>query len=174
MVIDAAATIKGGLRSGIFSDQRHADPDRQHQPGRPQPTALRRRNTYEVALNNASVNFLGFHAGGSVIIGVSDGVFQINVPSNNPISLSFFGLGGISVYGYFQLRTASSASPARLGFDLGQNGNELWGSISITISNNGFSRLGLGRGHGLRDHPGVGPGSLSIEDGTSTWGRRST
>ena len=95
-------------------------------------------NTYEVELNNADVNFLGLQASGTLIVGVSDGVFEIEVPSSNPLQLSFFGLGGVSIYGDIDSNGQFSLTGS-LGFQLGQSGNEIWGSLSITISNNGFS-----------------------------------
>ena len=95
-------------------------------------------NTYEVELNNADVNFLGLQASGSLIVGVSDGVFEIDVPSSNPLELSFFGLGGVSISGYIDSNGQFSLTGS-VGFQLGQSGNEIWGSLQITISNNGFS-----------------------------------
>ena len=95
-------------------------------------------NTYEVELNNADVNFLGLQASGTLIVGVSDGVFEIDVPSSNPLQLSFFGLGGVSISGYIDSNGQFSLTGS-LGFQLGQSGNEIWGSLQITISNNGFS-----------------------------------
>ena len=95
-------------------------------------------NTYEVALNNADVNFLGLQASGTLIVGVSDGIFEIDVPSSNPLQLSFFGLGGVSISGYIDSNGQFSLTGS-LGFQLGQSGNDIWGSLQITISNNGFS-----------------------------------
>ena len=95
-------------------------------------------DTYEVELNNADVNFLGLQASGTLLVGVSDGVFEIEVPASNPLQLSFFGLGGVSISGYIDSNGQFSLTGS-LGFQLGQSGNEIWGSLSITISNNGFS-----------------------------------
>ncbi len=94
--------------------------------------------TYEVELNDANVNFLGLQASGTLIVGVSDGIFEIDVPSSNPLQLSFFGLGGVSISGYIDSNGQFSLTGS-LGFQLGQSGNEIWGSLQITISNDGFS-----------------------------------
>ncbi|MHB1557671.1 MAG: LamG-like jellyroll fold domain-containing protein, partial [Isosphaeraceae bacterium] len=95
-------------------------------------------STYEVQLNNADVNFLGLQASGTLIVGVSDGIFEIDVPSSDPLQLSFFGLGGVSISGYIDSNGQFSLTGS-VGFDLGQSGNDIWGSLQITISNSGFS-----------------------------------
>ncbi len=87
------------------------------------------QNTYEVALNNGSIDFLGLQASGTLIVGVSDGVFEIDIPSSNPLSLSFFGLGGVSISGYIDSNGQFSLTGS-VGFQLGQSGNEIYGSLS--------------------------------------------
>jgi hypothetical protein len=121
-------------------------------------------NTYEVALYNASLNFVGFQAGGTVIVGVNGGVFDIEIPSSNPITLSFFGLGSASLYGYIRSNGQYSLTGA-LGFDLGQSGNELWGVIVMTISSSGFSASVSGGASVFGVNLASVYGSLDIEGG---------
>ena len=95
-------------------------------------------NTYEVALNNASVNILGLQASGTLIVGVSDGVFEIDVPASNPLNLSFFGLGNVGLSGYIRSDGHFSVSGS-VGFNLGSSIGDLYGGIGVTISDQGFT-----------------------------------
>ena len=94
-------------------------------------------NTFETALNNASINVLGFQASGSLMVGVNNGQFEIVVPQSNPLNISLFGLGGVSAYGYIESNGQFSLSGS-VGFDLGSGGNDLYGSVNVTLANSGF------------------------------------
>ncbi|MGP0063987.1 MAG: beta strand repeat-containing protein, partial [Isosphaeraceae bacterium] len=120
--------------------------------------------TYEVELNNADMNFLGLQASGTLIVGVSDGIFEIDVPSSSPLQLSFFGLGGVSISGYIDSNGQFSLTGS-LGFQLGQSGNDIWGSLQITISNNGFSGYFSGGAQIFGINVASVSGWLSINDG---------
>ncbi len=135
LVVDAGLTLNGSLPLGLLSIT--ASPVILINTSNQTLDGVA-PNTYEVELNNADVNFLGLQASGSLIVGVSDGIFEIDVPSSNPLELSFFGLGGVSIYGYIDSNGQFSLTGS-LGFQLGQSGNEIWGSLQITISNSGFS-----------------------------------
>jgi hypothetical protein len=135
LVVNAGLTLSGSLPLGLLSVS--ASPQILINTTS-QPLDGVAPSTYEVELNNAKVNFLGLQASGSLIVGVSDGIFEIEVPSSDPLQLSFFGLGGVSVYGYIDSNGQFSLTGS-VGFQLGQSGNEIWGSLQITISNNGFS-----------------------------------
>jgi hypothetical protein len=94
---------------------------------------------YELQLNNANVSILGFTLSGSVDAEYSNGVFMLDVPQSNPLSLSFFSIGQASVYGYLS-STGQFSLTGSVGFDLDDgHGDSLYGSFSITISNQGFS-----------------------------------
>lgn len=95
-------------------------------------------NTYQVELDNASFSVLGFQASGTLIVGVSNSVFSINVPTSNPVHVSFFGLGNIDISGYINSNGQFSLNGS-IGFDFEAAGTGLYGSISASISNSGFS-----------------------------------
>jgi hypothetical protein len=135
LVVDAGLTLNGSLPLGLLSIS--ASPEIIINTSNATRDGIA-ANTYEVELNHADVNFLGLQASGSLIVGVSDGVFEIDVPSSDPLQLSFFGLGGVSISGYIDSNRQFSLTGS-VGFQLGQSGNEIWGSLQITISNNGFS-----------------------------------
>jgi hypothetical protein len=94
--------------------------------------------TFEVSLQNATLNVLGLTASGTLTAGVSNGIFEIDVPSSNPLTVSFFGLGNVSIYGYLRSDGTFSLTGGT-GFDLSDSIGELYGATSITISNSGFS-----------------------------------
>jgi|GEM_PF-5680523 len=97
------------------------------------------KQTYEVALQDASLNLLGFTASATVIAKASNGVFEIDIPADDPLSVSFFGLGKMNVSGYIESNGHFSITGS-IGFDeADQIGDHLYGSISATISNTGFS-----------------------------------
>ncbi len=135
LVVDAGLTLNGSLPLGLLSVS--ASPVILINTSNQTLDGVA-PDTYEVQLNNADVNFLGLQASGTLIVGVTDGIFEIDVPSSDPLQLSFFGLGGVSISGYIDSNGQFSLTGS-VGFQLGQSGNEIWGSLQITISNSGFS-----------------------------------
>ncbi len=136
LVVDASLSLQGSLGVGLFSIS--ATPTLVINTGDVPSDGIAPK-TYEVALDNASLDLLGFSASGSLTVGVSNGVFEINVPSYHPLSVSFFGLGNFSAYGYIESNGQFSLTGS-VGFDLDDGHNDsLYGSISVTISNSGFS-----------------------------------
>ena len=83
-------------------------------------------NTYEFELDNASLSVFGLSASGTLMVGVSNGGFTVSVPSSNPVTVNFFGLGGFSAYGFISSNGQFSLTGS-VGFDLGSGGNELYG-----------------------------------------------
>ena len=135
LVADVGLAFSGGLGGGHPVDLGQPRAGREHEPGGPQ----RGRPEYvRSALNNASVNILGLQASGSLIAGVSDGVFEVDVPASNPLSLNFFGLGELSLSGFIRSDGHFSVTGA-VGFDLGSSIGDLYGGISVTISDQGFT-----------------------------------
>ena len=101
-------------------------------------------NFYEVALNNASLSILGFTLSGTVDAEYNNGQFVMNVPQSDPLSLSFFNIGGTSVYGYLDSNGQFSLTGS-VGFNLNDgNGDSIYGSFSITLSSQGFSATAAG------------------------------
>ena len=96
------------------------------------------KDTYEVELANASFNVAGFQASGTLMVGVNNSVFSIQVPSNDSLSVSFFGLGSLGVYGYLDSNGQFSLNGS-IGFDFEAVGTGLYGSISASLSNSGFA-----------------------------------
>lgn len=96
-------------------------------------------DTYEVSLSNADLSFLGLNASGSIIAGVTNGAFEIEVPQSSPLSLSFGKLGSISIYGYISTDGQFDLTGS-VGFNLGESGvGSIYGSLTINVSNSGFS-----------------------------------
>ncbi|MCP6769870.1 hypothetical protein NL529_33990, partial [Klebsiella pneumoniae] len=56
----------------------------------------------------------------------------------SPLNISFYGLGNLSAYGTIQTSGHFSLTGS-VGFDESQSGGELWGSIGVTISDQGLS-----------------------------------
>ena len=83
------------------------------------------------------MSVFGLSASGTLMVGVSNGGFTVSVPSSNPVTVSFFGLGGFSAYGFISSNGQFSLTGS-VGFDLGSGGNELYGSISVAITNAGL------------------------------------
>jgi len=135
LVVDAGLTLNGSLPLGLLSIS--ASPVIMINTSNQTLDGVA-PDTYLVELNKANVNFFGLQASGTLIVGVSDGVFEIDVPSSDPLQLSFFGLGGVSVSGYIDSNGQFDLTGS-LGFQLGQSGNDIWGSLQITISNSGLS-----------------------------------
>ncbi len=63
-----------------------------------------------IAVENANVNLLGLVMSGSILIGVDQGQFFINVPQNDPLSLNFFGVAQLQVHGSFNYDGNGGAS----------------------------------------------------------------
>ena len=89
------------------------------------------KNTYQVELDNASFSVAGFQASGTLIVGVSNSVFAINVPASNPVSVSFFGLGNVNIYVFINSNGQFSLNGS-VGFDFELAGTGLYGSISAS------------------------------------------
>ena len=106
---------------------------------------------------------LGFTLSGTLDAQFDDGVFTINVPQNNPLTLSFFGLGQTTVYGYLSSNGQFSLTGS-IGFDLSDNsGDSIYGNLSITISNQGFSASGSGGATVLGTNVASVSGTVDIE-----------
>ena len=94
-------------------------------------------DTYEVELQG-SLSFFGLSASGTIIAGVVGGNFELEIPSSDPLTVSFFGLGTLSIYGtinndgQFNIDGSISVNLSEAGV------GELYGSLSVDISNNGF------------------------------------
>lgn len=119
-------------------------------------------NTYQVELDNASFSLLGFQASGTLVVGVSNSVFSISVPSTNPVHVSFFGLGSIDVWGYINSNGQFSLNGS-IGFDYEILGTGLYGSISASLSNSSFSGSFSATGKVAGQDVGSIGGSLAIE-----------
>lgn len=135
LVVDANLAFSSGLGAGILAISANPELIINTSPVARNGVAA---NTYEVALNNASVNILGLTASGSLVAGVSDGVFEIDVPASNPLNLNFFNLGHLGLSGFIRSDGHFSVT-GTVGFDLGSSIGDLYGGISVTISDQGFA-----------------------------------
>ncbi len=101
-------------------------------------------STYELELNNASLSALGFTLSGSLDAEYSDGQFVLNVPQSDPLTLGFFSIGNANAYGYLDSDGQFSLTSS-IGFNLNDgHGDSIYGSFSITLSNQGFSASASG------------------------------
>ncbi len=101
-------------------------------------------NDYELDLNNASLSALGLTLSGTLDAKFTNGVFEIDVPQSNPLSLSFFNIGHANVYGFLSSNGQFSLTGS-VGFDLDDgNGDSIYGSFSITVSNQGLQATASG------------------------------
>ena len=128
IIIDASLAFSAGLGDQLFSIS-----------ASPELMINTETNSYQVAMNNASVTILGFTLSGSIMAQYTGGVFEIEVPQSDPLSLNFFNIGTADVYGYLSSNGQFSLTGA-VGFNLSDgSGDSLYGSLSITISDQGFS-----------------------------------
>ena len=101
-------------------------------------------NDYELDLNSATVNALGLSLSGTLDAKFTNGVFEIDVPQSNPLSLSFFNIGHANVYGFLSSNGQFDLTGS-IGFDLDDgNGDSIYGTFSISISNQGFQATAAG------------------------------
>lgn len=135
LVVDAHLAFSSGLGAGLLAISANPELIINTSPVARNGIAA---NTYEVALNNASVNILGLTASGSLTAGVSDGVFEIDVPASNPLNLNFFNLGHLGLSGFIRSDGHFSVTGS-VGFDLGSSIGDLYGGINVTISDQGFA-----------------------------------
>ena len=116
---------------------------------------------FKIAITNLDVFLFGFHLSGTVSIGISSAGLSINIPTNNPLKLDFFHLATFEFSGYLNPNGTFSFT-ASAAFSFGEPGVAyLGGSISITISNSGFSASVAGRVDFLGVSVGAG-GTLTI------------
>src|SRR5262249_1762935 len=89
---------------------------------------------YNVFVNNLGIYVYGFNATGQISIGISTSgfIFTTNV------SLDFFGLGSLNIFGFYFSPTNFSFTGSG-GFQLGDHTFGLGGTASMTVSSNGFA-----------------------------------
>ncbi len=97
--------------------------------------------TAQVALNNASISVLGFHASGSLIATISNSGLDIVIPQSDPISLGFLSLGTMQVYGFIDAQNGglSFSLTGSISYDVTSGPFELYGGIGATIASTGFA-----------------------------------
>ncbi len=96
-------------------------------------------NTEEVALRNVSLDFFGLRAGGTIIAGITNGHFELDIPQSSPLTVGFFGLGTMSFYGSIDSDGQFDLTGS-VGVYLSQSGvGDVYGGITVTVSNSGFS-----------------------------------
>jgi hypothetical protein len=78
---------------------------------------------------------------GSLVIGVTNGVFKIEILENSPISISLFGYGTLAVHGYVDSNGNFSFTGSLTNLELGSRSvaGLAWGVMRVSISNTGFS-----------------------------------
>jgi len=96
-------------------------------------------NTLQVVVTNAHLGLAGFDLTGTVSVGVSGGLLQIEVPSSNPLSVSIFGLRVVSVSGFLRSNGEFSFNGA-VAYILGlRELASMEGTLSASINNFGWS-----------------------------------
>jgi hypothetical protein len=162
LVVNAGLSLSGSLAASVLtisaSPQIEINTSNALRDGLP-------ANTYEVELNNAKVNYLGLQASGTLDVGASNGVFEIDVPASDPLELGFSNLADASLSGYINSSGQFNLTGS-VGFDLSQSGNGIWGSLQVTISNNGFSGNFSGGAEIFGCTVASVSGGLSINDGS--------
>ncbi len=90
---------------------------------------------FRVTVSNLGVYLFGFNLAGSLSIGISSAGFSINI---SYLTLNLFGLATATLSGYYH-PNGSFSFTGSAGFQLGDHVFGIGGSISVTISNSGFS-----------------------------------
>ena len=109
-------------------------------------------NTFQVSLTNTDLRMFGFQATGDISVGVSNGLFRIDVPSSAPLRLSFLTFGNLELSGFLASDGTFNLSADGSVNLLTEDGN--WGVYvggTIHFSNAGiYGRVdGVGRAAGL-------------------------
>ena len=120
-------------------------------------------NDYELNLNNVVMNALGLTLTGTMDAKFTNGVFEIEVPQSDPLSLNFFNIGNASVYGYLSSNGQFSLTGS-IGFDLSDgSGDSIYGNFSITVSNQGLQATASGGATVLGTNLASVSGTVDIE-----------
>ena len=128
--------------------------------------------TFKVSVKAELDLFTVFIAKGSVVIGVENGVFSIDVAAK----LSFFKIVDVNISGHFSIAPNGSVSFSFTGTlkldltadtDIGKFG--IKGDLSVTVSDSGFS------GHGsvslviFGENINIASGTVSVNWNTKVW-----
>jgi Ca2+-binding RTX toxin-like protein len=91
----------------------------------------------------ATVNMFGFTMTGGLTIIISNSGLTITIPQSSPLSLNFFGLASLGVYGTLTVPTTGAVTfsfTASAGFSVGDPDSfGMSGNVSVTFSTSGFS-----------------------------------
>ena len=132
-------------------------------------------NEYYIAVTNARVNLFGLVMTGGFKIGIDpSGQFSITIPDTTPLSLNFFDIVNLKVYGnlstsgVFSFTAAADASynytaaqRAKFSDDLDVG---ISGALSVTFSNSGFAGTIFGGVQVYGEDVASITGSLAITD----------
>jgi hypothetical protein len=95
-------------------------------------------HTVRVFVQNVVIDVLGLKISGSLSIGVVNGSFSIDVPATDPLTLDFFGIATVQVYGH--IGTDSFSITGTVDLDFGDDDiMSVKGSMSVTVSSSGIS-----------------------------------
>jgi hypothetical protein len=90
-------------------------------------------NTYRVSVTNFHMTLAGFTLSGSVTIGVSNGIFSVNIPATDPIRASIWNFASVSFSGYFRSNGQLSLT-ASLSVVIGSSRLNLTGTVSFSFT----------------------------------------
>lgn len=92
-----------------------------------------------IAVTNLNIYLFGLSLTGTISIGISPAGLSINIPSSNPLTLNFFNIITLDVYGYLN-PNGNFSFTATASISLGDPTYAgISGTLSLTISNTGFS-----------------------------------
>jgi hypothetical protein len=95
--------------------------------------------TARVSIEQARLTIIGITLSGTVRIGVTNGQFAIDVPSSDPLTLDFFGIVTIQLYGYIH-QDGNFSITGSVSLTFGRSDlAAITGQLSVTVSNSGFS-----------------------------------
>ena len=95
-------------------------------------------NSFELAIIHASIDLFGFQTSGTLIAKASHGGFDIEIPQSDPLTLNFFGIAQMQIYGDINSDGNFSVT-GNISYDVKLGPFELYGDLGATISNTGFA-----------------------------------